>query len=241
MNDFKWNVKPDRGQHVFIELVFQLIEPEPHWHAISLPALKGTPAPTVPLSDTQVTSKYEHARQLLDQENAAAESHPSLSSSDRSFLSDILKSGTLNDKVSALTLLVQESPIHALRTMDTLMSMSKKKSRKEAVQAITSLKDLFIGSVLPDRKLIYFRDRPIWDKGVKDEHLVVWAYEDFLKKYFFEFLQTIEVKAGSMLKSMGGIIFQLLMTNLNLSGIVPRYPLARSPQYGYLYAWSSCW
>jgi hypothetical protein len=31
------------------------------------------------------------------------------------------------------------------------------------------------------------------------------------------------------------------MTNVNLSGIVPRYPLTRSPQYGYLYAWSACW
>jgi ribosome biogenesis protein MAK21 len=154
--------------------------------------LKGTPLPSVPLSDTQVSAKYQHARELLDKENTAAESHPSLSSSDRSFLSDILKSGTLNDKVSALTLLVQESPIHGLRTMDTLMGMSKKKSRKEAVQAITSLKDLFIGSVLPGRKLIYFRDRPLWDKGIKDEHLIVWAYEDFLKKYYFEFLQTVE-------------------------------------------------
>ncbi|KAG2184086.1 hypothetical protein INT44_009101 [Umbelopsis vinacea] len=169
-----------------------LIEPVPHWHAIQLPPLKGTPLPSVPMSDTQVSAKYQHARELLDKENAAAESHPSLSTSDRSFLSDILKSGTLNDKVSALTLLVQESPIHGLRTMDTLMGMSKKKSRKEAVQAITSLKDLFIGSVLPDRKLIYFRDRPLWDKGIQDEHLIVWAYEDFLKKYYFEFLQTVE-------------------------------------------------
>ncbi|KAJ2959837.1 hypothetical protein NQZ79_g4760 [Umbelopsis isabellina] len=168
------------------------IEPAPQWHTISLPALKGTPAPSRSLSDTEISARYQRATELLDQENAAAESHPSLTSSDRSFLSDILKSGTLNDKVSALTLLVQESPIHALRTMDTLMSMSKKKSRKEAVQAITSLKDLFIGSVLPDRKLIYFRDRPLWDKGIKDEHLIVWAYEDFLKKYYFEFLQTIE-------------------------------------------------
>ncbi|KAM3589087.1 RNA-binding ribosome biosynthesis protein mak21 [Umbelopsis sp. WA50703] len=168
------------------------IEPAPQWHSISLPALKGTPAPSKSLIDTEVSAKYQRATELLDQENTAAESHPSLTSSDRSFLSDILKSGTLNDKVSALTLLVQESPIHALRTMDTLMGMSKKKSRKEAVQAITSLKDLFIGSVLPDRKLIYFRDRPLWDKGIKDEHLIVWAYEDFLKKYYFEFLQTIE-------------------------------------------------
>ncbi|KAI9306051.1 CBF/Mak21 family-domain-containing protein [Cunninghamella echinulata] len=107
-------------------------------------------------------------------------------------MSNIMQSGTLQDKVSALTLLVQESPLHALKTMDTMMSMTKKKGRKEANLAIISLKDLFIGSVLPDRKLVYFADRPLKHNEVTDRHLLLWYFEDFLKKYYFEFIQQIE-------------------------------------------------
>lgn len=107
-------------------------------------------------------------------------------------MSNIIQSGTLNDKVSALTLMFRESPLHGIKTLDTLISMSRKKGRNEAVMAITSLKDLFIGSVLPDRKLIYFADRPLAAKEVSDTHLLVWAFEDYLKKTFLEYLRIIE-------------------------------------------------
>ncbi|KAL0073542.1 hypothetical protein F4703DRAFT_1897086 [Phycomyces blakesleeanus] len=114
-------------------------------------------------------------------------------------MSNILTSGTLNDKVSALTLLIQESPLHGVKTLDAMMAMTKKKGRKEAVMAVQSLKDLFVGSVLPDRKLIYFNDRPLGAENVQDEHLLLWAFEDHLKKTYFEFVQQIELLAHDTL------------------------------------------
>jgi ribosome biogenesis protein MAK21 len=80
----------------------------------------------------------------------------------------ILKSGTTADKVSALTLLVQESTIHHFKELnDSLFhGMAMKKSRRDALMAIDSIKDLLIGYLLPDRKLKYFSDQPSASKQV---------------------------------------------------------------------------
>ena len=152
------------------------------------------------LSPTETAERYSYAKELLAEENTKAETHPLLTSSNRSFMSNIITSGTLNDKVSALTLMFRESPLHGIKTLDTLMNMGRKKGRNEAVMAVTSVKDLFIGSVLPDRKLIYFADRPLASEDVKDIHLLLWIFEDHLKKTYLEFLKLIEVSFCSTKK-----------------------------------------
>ena len=48
----------------------------------------------------------------------------------------VLTSGTVTDKVAALTLQVQESPIHSLSSLDMLLSMVKKKGKREALLAL---------------------------------------------------------------------------------------------------------
>ena len=40
----------------------------------------------------------------------------------------------------------------------------------------------------------YFRDQPLMHQDVTDEHLIVWHFEDWLKKYFFSILQILEVR-----------------------------------------------
>ncbi|CDS08835.1 hypothetical protein LRAMOSA10196 [Lichtheimia ramosa] len=166
-----------------------ILEPTSQWYTIELPEITPT---DIQLSAEKIAEKKSYAKQLLKKENELVDLTGALSTSDRNFVSNILASGTLNDKVSALTLLVQESPVHSLKTMDTMLAMSKKKGRKEAVMALESLKDLFLGSVLPDRKLKYFADQPLAAHGVKDKHLVLWYFEDHLKKYYFQLVQQIE-------------------------------------------------
>ncbi|OZJ05634.1 hypothetical protein BZG36_01521 [Bifiguratus adelaidae] len=168
-----------------------IIEPAPQWHAIALEPLAQTAKPSS-FTTAKAQAIHQRATELLSQENTSAEKNPLLSTSDRSFLTTMLKSGTLSDRISALTLLVQESPIHGVRTLDTLLGMCRKKSRKEAMLAMQSLKDLLVGSVLPDRKLKYFIDQPLWDANMTDKHLVLWCFEDHLKKWYFEFVQILE-------------------------------------------------
>jgi hypothetical protein len=39
----------------------------------------------------------------------------------------------------------------------------------------------------------YFRDQPVTAKDITDAHLIIWHFEDWLKKYFFSILQLLEV------------------------------------------------
>lgn len=111
--------------------------------------------------------------------------------SQRKFLAQILSDGTLNDKVSALTLLVQESPMHNMKAMDTLVSYCGKKSRNAALQSINALKDLLLNGLLPDRKLVSFAKQPL-RRDASDVQLAVWYYEDYLKSQYFQFITILE-------------------------------------------------
>ncbi len=57
-------------------------------------------------------------------------------SSDARWMRTVLSSGTASDKLAALTLMIQESPIHTVSCLDTLIGMVKKKGRREALMAI---------------------------------------------------------------------------------------------------------
>ncbi|KAF2638108.1 CBF-domain-containing protein [Massarina eburnea CBS 473.64] len=126
-------------------------------------------------------------------------------------MSTVMADGTMEDKVSALTLLVQESPLHTTKAFDQLLGLSRKKSRNAAMMALAALKDLLGQGVVlpPDRKLKAFARQPglicalqgkavAWKHGDKlpgqlqQVHLVAWAYEDWLKKQYFEMLKIIE-------------------------------------------------
>lgn len=72
------------------------------------------------------------------------------------FFDTVVKSGTLSDKISALTLRIQKSPLHCSDTFITLMNMAKKQNRRENLMAIAAIKDMVVGGLMPDRKLRYF-------------------------------------------------------------------------------------
>jgi ribosome biogenesis protein MAK21 len=123
-----------------------------------------------------------------------------------------MSSGTLSDKVSALTLVVQESPVHTTKSFESLLTLAKKRSRGQAVSALGALKDLLgVGVVLPaDRRLRFFATQPgllgtlqetstaFWKGGQKlpgaisKAHLISWAFEDWLKESYFDMLKVLE-------------------------------------------------
>lgn len=123
-----------------------------------------------------------------------------------------MTSGTLTDKVSALTLAIQESPVHNLRAFDGLMNLASKKSRGQAIGAIGALIDLLgPGTLLPaDRRLRTFQTQPgllgtlqkhsikAWAPNqplpgkINEEHLISWIFEDWLKATYFKIIQLLE-------------------------------------------------
>lgn len=187
-----------------------LFEPRPDWHAAELPELPAQNVTSNPPLET-IDRLFEYASSLLKSENAAYDAAQRTGSSQHKFFSTIMSSGTLEDRVSALTLLVQESPLHATKAFESLIGLARKKSREQALMAVAALKDLLgQGGVLPsDRKLRAFGKQPAliaalqgkaarWTEndplpgGLQDVHLLVWAYEDWLKKAYFELLQALE-------------------------------------------------
>lgn len=140
------------------------------------------------------------------------EAQQASASSSYKFYSTIMSTGTLSDKISALTLAVQESPLHNSKSLENLVSLGKKRSRSQAVDVLRSLKDMFSqGTLLPnDRRLRAFSNQPAfvaafqsagskWSEGdalpggLQESHLIVWAFEHFLKDQFFEVLKILEV------------------------------------------------
>ncbi|KAG9084675.1 hypothetical protein FRC06_003944 [Ceratobasidium sp. 370] len=69
---------------------------------------------------------------------------------------------------------------------------SKKGGRGESLKALRAIVDWWVGGGCPDRKLRYFRDQPVSSNEITDAHLIVWHFEDWLKKYFFNILQLLE-------------------------------------------------
>lgn len=126
-------------------------------------------------------------------------------------MNELVTSGTLEDKVSAQTLVVQESPVHTIKTFESLMSLASKKSRNQALMALGALKDLLSQGVVlpPNRKLRPFHKQPdllaflqhrrqteSWEgriiASIPTVYLVLWAYEDWLKRTYFELLKILE-------------------------------------------------
>lgn len=156
---------------------------------------------------------HEHALSLLENDTSMynAAQQASAFTSHR-FYSTIMSNGTLSDKISALTLAVQESPVHNTKALETLIGLGKKRSRAQAVEVLRSLKDMFAqGTLLPsDRRLRSFANQPSlvaafhgvstkWTNkdplpgGLQNSHLILWAFENFVKDQYFEVLKILEV------------------------------------------------
>ena len=191
-----------------VSLAFQ---PQSEWHTVELPTLPTSPRDVTDLPSDLIHRLNEHAKALLEHENKQYAIHNTSASSAHQFYATIMSTGTLSDKISALTLSVQESPLHNMKALESLVNLARKRSRGQAVEVLGALKDLFgPGNLLPsDRKLRTFVGQPAlaanirptdfhWISGdplpkpLQERHLILWAYEDWLKAIYFEVLKIIE-------------------------------------------------
>ncbi|KAI4143100.1 MAG: hypothetical protein LQ340_007115 [Diploschistes diacapsis] len=186
-----------------------ILEPRPDWFNAILPEVEAEiyQSPNVSVN----SGLLAYARELLLQENQHYAETKRSSSSNKFYLA-IIVSGTLADKVSALTLSIQESPLHNMQALENLIGLARKRNRSQAMEVLGALKDLFsAGSVLPsDRRLRAFASQPAlaafcsksfegWDPSrllpspIQKAHLVIWAFEDWLKSTYFEIIKILEV------------------------------------------------
>jgi len=144
-------------------------------------------------------------------------------SSDAQWLRTVLTSGTMSDKLAALTMITQESPLHCIRSLESLMNLAKKKSRREALTAVDSLRHIWIGDLLPEVKLRNFNEYQLEDlrnlsqNGSNDDQiklLMMFAYEHRLKSIYSEFVDVLQNLSKDPLVNIRskilGIIYELL-------------------------------
>ncbi|KAI9463219.1 CBF/Mak21 family-domain-containing protein [Lactarius psammicola] len=189
-----------------------LVPPTPDWYNF-LPPLRTTSEPVLSQSASHIATLLNRASSLHASELENFSALPNASSgsaSDQSFLRNILTGGTLSDRLSALTLMVQGAPLYNIRALEALKSLAEKgrggvsvsqdgekgrgkaAGRDERLKAARAIMDWWVGGGAPNRKLKYFRDQPLLHPDVTDRHLVIWYFEDWLKKFFFSYLQILE-------------------------------------------------
>jgi ribosome biogenesis protein MAK21 len=190
----------------------QIFDPRPDWHGLSMEGLPLGVAGGRKQYSASVSNLKAYAEKLLEEDSSSYLAKQASSSTSK-FMSTIMSSGTLSDKVSALTLSIQESPLHNRKAFESLINLAGKKSRGQAIAALGALVDLLgNGTVLPgDRRLRPFNAQPAllgavdeqtsvpWTEGhelpgkLTRPHLVMWAYEDWLKGAYFRIIQLLEV------------------------------------------------
>ncbi|KAK4128275.1 CBF-domain-containing protein [Parathielavia appendiculata] len=189
-----------------------IFEPRPDWHGLSLEGLPPGVAGSGKQYSASVSNLKAYAEKLLEEDSSNYLAKQASSSTSK-FISTIMSSGTLSDKVSALTLSIQESPLHNRKAFENLVNLAGKRSRGQAIAALGAIVDLLgNGTVLPaDRRLRPFNAQPAllgaldeqqtvsWTEGrelpgkLTPPHLVMWAYEDWLKSAYFRIIQLLEI------------------------------------------------
>ncbi|KAJ9098475.1 hypothetical protein QFC19_006342 [Naganishia cerealis] len=205
------------------------IPQEPLWYKIELPELPDYEQ-TEPLPPFRLAGLQSRVNNLLSDFRTSAGAVGSgqgkgkntsnksatfgKSTADAAFLKQVLQDGTHQDKLSALILLVRESPLHRMDELERLRLMAGGKQhdaadagsssysavkggggREERIAVLRALADWWVsGGGKETGKLKYLADQPqLGNPAVTDRHLVVWGFEDWLKKWFFSILQILEV------------------------------------------------
>lgn len=116
--------------------------------------------------------------------------------SEQRWLRKVSAEGTAGDRVASLTMLIQVCPVFATSHIRTLLSMAGRTARSDSMMAMDALKDIFISTLLPDRKLKTLSQmQPVSPKGMKKsqftELCVASFFEDYLKTAFAAFVQIL--------------------------------------------------
>jgi ribosome biogenesis protein MAK21 len=172
-------------------------------HTTSLPDSNGAAAGSNKVSkkdEAAIESQRQRGLELISAEAAAFEASAGRQKggSNLQWLQQAQRGGTTSDKVAAMALLVQENPIANLRSLDALINMAAKRGGARAVvgTALDALKELWLEVLLPpERKLKFFEQQSlslIKPGKEGDTALLLWAFEDALKKRYAVFVDHVD-------------------------------------------------
>uniref|UniRef100_A0A8C8R5J1 CCAAT/enhancer-binding protein zeta n=1 Tax=Pelusios castaneus TaxID=367368 RepID=A0A8C8R5J1_9SAUR len=151
-----------------------------------------------------IVSKYKALAQKLYQQEADLHKGKTnlRKGASSAWMNTVVSSGTLADRMAAMTLLIQDGAVHSLQFVETLVNLIKKKgSRRQSLMALDTFKELLLSDLLPDnRKLHTFSQHPFnkleklssGNRDSRDRRLILWYFEHQLKHLVAEFVQVLE-------------------------------------------------
>ncbi|XP_043076110.1 CCAAT/enhancer-binding protein zeta [Puntigrus tetrazona] len=121
------------------------------------------------------------------------------------WMKSVVSTGTMTDRMAAMTVLIQDAPIHSLEHIESLVVLVKKKgSRRQGLMALDTLKELLLSDLLPKhRKLHTFSQHPFdqleekasGNRDARDRRLVLWYFEHLLKLQVADFVASLDILA----------------------------------------------
>lgn len=166
----------------------------------------------------QITQLRTEAIDLLKADYYVYDEQKSTASNrdDFEWISTVLSSGTVSDKLAAHTVLIQDSPIHNLRSLEILLRFVNTKGKRECIMAIDNLRDLFVGDLLiPKEKMKTFEElvnsvetRWIVNKSSnkydrdRERFLVISHVEDQIRSNYKKFLEALVTVSHDSLESL---------------------------------------
>ncbi|XP_023761975.1 protein SLOW WALKER 2 [Lactuca sativa] len=116
------------------------------------------------------------------------------------------RSGTVTDKVSAFSVLVGDNPIANIKSIDALVTMvTSKVGKRYAFTGFEALKEMFISSLLPDRKLRTLFQQPLNhlpDSKDGNSLLLFWHWEECLKQRYERYIFALEEASRDVLATL---------------------------------------
>uniref|UniRef100_A0A3Q1G6R9 CCAAT/enhancer-binding protein zeta n=1 Tax=Acanthochromis polyacanthus TaxID=80966 RepID=A0A3Q1G6R9_9TELE len=179
-----------------------LIKPGGKWFELEYSAEDSSE-----LQEASLVAQYKTlAERLFEAEVNIYKSKKSLQKGANStWMKTVVSSGVLADRMAAMTVLIQDAPVHMLEHVENLVSMVKKKgSRRMGLMAMDTLRELLLSSLLPEnRKLRTFSQHPFnqleekasGNRDARDRRLVLWYFEHQLKHQVAEFVLALDSMA----------------------------------------------
>lgn len=197
---------PDVEPSDSVKFSQMLVKPNKKWYE-QLPEDDSPPVMDNP--QELVSAKRKLAEELFEHDKTLYKKQLESRSraSEMRWVRTVLAKGVLADKVAAHTLLLQESPVHNLASLDALTNMVTPKGKKECLLAMDALRDLFLSDLLiPDKKLRPFCQRPLKSVSgtgpVESRQLLLWHFEELLKERYTSFLQRVETASFDQVEKL---------------------------------------
>lgn len=171
------------------------LENETKWFDLIDNAIESADSQNHKLSKTALDEICAAAEDMFKSEMNAYQSKKKSStlSSDQKWMEDVISKGTLSDKVAALALRIQDSPVHQLDTLDILVSMSSKKEQRVAQLSLEALKDLLLHNLLPNRRLKALRMQSLGHSRMDGRQLILFKFEEELSLRISRIVDALEL------------------------------------------------